>query len=88
MQDLEPAMRCIGLMRFEHGIGGAFDGTLHPQGSQQMPHQGGLARPQFTLQGNPALIKVSDAREALGHGLGIGFTQPLVDSYNRTSQGR
>ena len=75
--------RVVGL---HHGVGGAFDAPLHPQRTQQVPHQRGFARAQVTMQQHQHIgavrLLAPQCTQALGKRFGRCLITPSEGFYN------
>ena len=71
-----------GIVRLHHRVGGAFDAAFHPQGAQQVPHQGGFARAQVAMQRHKSLAHARCAGQSLGQVLGGGLIGAHKVFYN------
>ena len=79
-----PNLTCSYGVRFDHGVGGAFDAALDTQSLQHVPHQGGFARTQIPVQSDASVQ--FDTCQCSGQLRGIrscgGFVGPNKSFYN------
>ncbi len=69
-------------VRLDNGIGRALDATLHTQGTQQVAHQGRLARTQVALECNERTVQGGLCCQGRRKGLGRRFGRPGPGFYN------
>ena len=84
--DIEQSVLSVSKRKFiglHHGVGGAFNPALHTQCAQQIPHQGGLARTQVTLQFNKSVVQGRLRGQRSGKQLRGRLSRPGQTFYNR-----
>lgn len=77
-----PDVQCGQGVRLDHGIGRALDAALHAQGTQQVAHQGRLARTQVALECNERTVQGGLCCQGRRKGLGRRFRRPAPGFYN------
>src|SRR5688572_18873459 len=72
MPDRQPGK----LVRLDHGVSGALDAPLHTQCAQKVPHDGGLAGPQFAMQLDEGIADGGMRRQLRGESTSVVLTGP------------